>query len=99
MALKLKKGDIVAVKSFALEDKDFVKVRLLKRGTKVHGWGADGWDGELIDLDDVVKLIKHGVPYEKGVIPKVWVFDFHIVKKIRKTSKSKSCKPKRKKLK
>jgi hypothetical protein len=100
MALKLKKGDIVAVKSFALSHKDLVKVKLLKRVDNLNNPNsATGWDAQLIDSDDVEKLIKGGVPYKKDEKPKVWVFDFHIVRKIRKTTKTKSCKPKRKKLK
>jgi hypothetical protein len=99
MPTKLKKGDIVWAESFALSDRDLVKVKLLKRGETVHGWGADGWEGMLIDSDDVIKLIKGGVPYKKEEKPKVWLFDFHIVKKARQTKSPKSCKPKRKKLK
>ena len=99
MPPKLKKGDVVLAKSFALSNKNLVKVKLLKRGEKVHGWGADGWDGVLIDPGDVAKLIQHGVPYKKGNLPEVWVFDFNIVKKIKQTTKTKNCKSKRRKLK
>ena len=99
MPPKLKKGDVVWAKSFALNDKDLVRVKLLKRGEKVLGWGAEGWDGLLIDPEDVAKLIKGGVPYKKGEKPKVWLFDFHIVRKARKTKSPKNCKPKRRKLK
>ena len=53
----------------------------------------------LLDPEDVAKLIKGGVPYKKGEKPKVWLFDFHIVKKERQTKRSKNCKPRRKKLK
>ena len=99
MPPKLKKGDIVLAKSFALNSEDLVKVKLTKRGEKVHGWGADGWEGLLIDPEDVAKLVKAGVPYKKGEKPKVWLFDFHIVRKARKTKPPKNCKPTRKKLK
>jgi len=99
MPPKLKKGDIVWAKSFALGDKDLVRVKLLNRGERVHGWGADGWEGLLLDPEDVAKLIKGGVPYKKGEKPKVWLFDFHIVKKERQTKRSKNCKPRRKKIK
>ena len=99
MPPKLKKGDIVWAKSFALGDKDLVRVKLFSRGERVHGWGADGWEGTLIDPEDVAKLIKGGVPYKKGENPKVWLFDFHIVRKARKTKAPKNCKPRRKKIK
>jgi len=79
-----KPGDIVAVKSFALGEKDLIKVRLKKRIEKPDDfWGANGWDAQIIYKKDVDKLIKSGVPYKKGDKPVVWVFDYHIIKKIK----------------
>ena len=84
MKIKLKTGDVVTVKSFALRSDDLVKVRLIKRIEKPKDfWGADGWEAQMIYKKDVDKLIKNGVPYEKGTKPVVWIFDYQIVKKIK----------------
>ena len=73
-------NDRVLVKSFA---KSKVKVKLINRYSPKKGeLGVDGWDAIIYDPEDVRKLIKEGVPYEKNEKPKVWVFDFHIIKKI-----------------
>lgn len=75
------KNDIVLVKSFAGPD---VKVRLVQRFVpKKNEWGASGWDAVLVYKSDVLKLIKKGVPYKKDTKPKVWVFDWEIIKKIK----------------
>jgi hypothetical protein len=73
-------NDRVLVKSFA---KSNVKVKLINRYSPKKGeLGVDGWDAIIYDLRDVKKLIKDGVPYGKNEKPKVWVFDFQIIKKI-----------------
>tara|TARA_R100000234_G_scaffold32180_3_gene18953 strand:+ start:14602 stop:14844 length:243 start_codon:yes stop_codon:yes gene_type:complete len=80
--MKNKPGDIISVRSFALADSEYVRVKLIKRVLKPKDfWGADGWDAQVIHKKDVDKLIKHGVPYKRGDKPFVWVFDFQIVKK------------------
>ena len=99
MSLNLKEGNLVLVRSFALDDKDLVKVRLVKRVVAKNGWGADGWEAVLYDSHDVLKLIKKGIPYKKDEKPEVWVVDWHIVKKIRANKNTKNYKSKRRRLK
>ncbi len=78
--MKYKINDKVLVKSFA---KSNVKVKLINRYSPKKGeLGVDGWDAIIYDLKDVRNLIKDGVPYRKNEKPKVWVFDFQIIKKI-----------------
>jgi len=75
------KNDIVLVKSFAGPR---VKVRLLQRFVpKKNEWGAPGWEAILIHKKCVERLIKSGVPYKKEEKPKVWVFDWEIIKKVK----------------
>ena len=76
-----RKGDRVLVKSFAGPD---VYVRLLKRyiaKDSEHKLGVDGWNAQITNQKEVEKLRKRGVPYKKGEKPKVWVFDWQIIKK------------------
>ena len=81
----MKPGDIVLVKSFAGPE---VRVKLLKRICKPKdGWGADGWDAQLIYANEIEQLRKSGIPYEKNVKPTVWVFDFQIISKIKRRKK------------
>ena len=42
--------------------------------------GVDGWEAQIICSKEVNKLRKSGVPYRKGEKPKVWVFDYHIIR-------------------
>tara|TARA_R100000008_G_scaffold372_2_gene346 strand:- start:35542 stop:35784 length:243 start_codon:yes stop_codon:yes gene_type:complete len=80
--MKYKVGDIVLVSSFAGPS---VHVRLKERIVKPkNGWGADGWDAQMIYKKDVDKLRRKGVPYKKGEKPIVFVFDWHIIKKAKK---------------
>ena len=79
-----KVGDIVLVESFAGPK---VRVRLKERLLKPKDfWGADGWNAQVIYKKDVDILRQKGVPYKKGAKPKVFVFDWHIIKKIRRHS-------------
>ena len=83
MKLKKKytKNDRVLVKSFAGPN---VCVRLLKRyiaKQSQHKLGVDGWEAQITNQKEVEKLRKKGVPYKRGEKPKVWVFDFEIIKK------------------
>ncbi len=75
------KNDRVLVKSFAGPN---VCVRLLKRyiaKQSQHKLGVDGWEAQITNQKEVDKLRKKGVPYKKGEKPKVWVFDWEIIKK------------------
>ena len=71
-------GDVVESSSFCGVN---VKVKLTERCGHV-----DAFFGNLVDKDDIVKMIKHGVPYNiKLDAPEdisVIVFDFQIVKKV-----------------
>ena len=78
--MSYEKNDIVLVKSFAGPD---VKVKLLRRVIpKKNEWGANGWDAILTNKKCVEKLIKSGVPYKRDEKPTVWVFDWHIIRKV-----------------
>ena len=75
------KNDKVLVKSFAGPN---VWVRLTKRyivNETEHKLGVDGWEAQITQQKEVEKLRKRGVPYKKGEKPKVWVFDWEIIKK------------------
>ena len=75
------KNDKVLVKSFAGPN---VWVRLTKRyivNETEHKLGVDGWEEQITQQKEVEKLRKRGVPYKKGEKPKVWVFDWQIIKK------------------
>ena len=75
------KNDRVLVKSFAGPN---VCVRLLKRyiaKQSQHKLGVDGWEAQITNQKEVEKLRKKGVPYKRGEKPKVWVFDWQIIKK------------------
>ena len=75
---KYKAGNIVLVKSFAGPK---VRARLIERVLKPKDfWGADGWNAQIIYKKDVDILRQNGVPYKKGAKPKVFVFDWHIIK-------------------
>ena len=78
---KYTKNDRVLVKSFAGPN---VCVRLLKKyiaKQSQHKLGVDGWEAQITNQKEVEKLRKRGVPYKKGEKPKVWVFDWEIIKK------------------
>ena len=75
------KNDRVLVKSFAGSN---VCVILKKRYVAAQSelkLGVDGWEAQITNQREVEKLRKHGVPYKKGEKPKVWVFDWEIIKK------------------
>ena len=75
------KNDKVLVRSFAGPN---VCVRLLKRyiaKQSQHKLGVDGWEAQITNQKEVEKLRKKGVPYKRGEKPKVWVFDWEIIKK------------------
>ena len=73
------KNDIVLVKSFVSHE---IHVRLKKRILKPKkGWGADGWDAQIIYEKDINILRKSGIPYKKNEKPIVFVFDWQLIKK------------------
>jgi hypothetical protein len=75
------KGDKVLVKSFAGPN---VRVTLKNRYIAAESelkLGVDGWNAQITLQREVEKLRKSGVPYKKGEKPKVWVFDWQIIKK------------------
>jgi hypothetical protein len=75
----LKPGNKILVKSFAGPD---VYVILKKRyivSESKHKLGVDGWEAQIKDDKEVERLRKAGVPYEKGGLPSVWVFDWQII--------------------
>ena len=75
------KNDRVLVKSFAGPS---VCLTLKKRYIAAQSelkLGVDGWEAQITDQREVEKLRKKGVPYKKGENPKVWVFDWEIIKK------------------
>lgn len=75
------KNDRVLVKSFAGPN---ICVTLKKRYIAKQSelkLGVDGWEAQITHQKEVEKLRKKGVPYKRGEKPKVWVFDFDIIKK------------------
>ena len=73
------KNDRVLVKSFAGPN---VCVVLRNRYiASKHKLGVDGWEAQITNQKEVEKLRKKGVPYKRGEKPKIWVFDFEIVRK------------------
>ena len=75
------KNDRVLVKSFAGPN---VCLTLKKRYIAAQSelkLGVDGWEAQITNQREIEKLRKHGVPYKKGEKPKVWVFDWEIIKK------------------
>ena len=77
--MKYKVGDMVLVESHAGPQ---VQTKLKKRILKPkNGWGADGWDAQIIYEKDVNILRKSGVPYKKDEKPIVFEFDWQIIKK------------------
>ena len=75
------KNDKVLVKSFAGPDVwVLLKKRYIARKSE-NKLGVDGWEAQIVNQKEVEKLRKRGVPYKKGEKPKVWVFDWQIIKK------------------
>ena len=75
------KNDKVLVKSFTGKN---VCVTLRKRYIALQSelkLGVDGWDAQITLKKEVDKLRKHGVPYEKGSKPMVFVADWQIIKR------------------
>ena len=74
-------NDRVLVKSFAGPDVCVVLKRRYLVSKSKHKLGVDGWEAQITNQKEVEKLRKRGVPYKKGEKPKVWVFDWQIIKK------------------
>lgn len=78
-SMNYKVSDIVLVKSYAGPK---VWVRLKERVLKPKDfWGASGWDANIIYKKDIDQLIKSGVPYERGKQPRVFVYDWQLIKR------------------
>jgi len=75
------KNDKVLVKSFAGPNVCVVLQKRYIADKSKSKLGVDGWEALIITQRDIDKLRKHGVPYKKGTKPKVWVFDWEIIKK------------------
>lgn len=76
-----RKNDRVLVRSFAGPNVWVVlKSRYIAAKSELK-LGVDGWDAQIVSQKEVEKLRKRGVPYKKGEKPKVWVFDWQIIKK------------------
>jgi len=76
-----RKGDKVLVNSFAGPNVCVTLKRRYIAEKTDHKLGVDGWEAMIIHQKEVDKLRKCGVPYKKGEKPKVWVFDWQIIKK------------------
>ena len=74
-------NDRVLVKSFAGPKVCVVLRRRYIVSKSEHKLGVDGWEAQITNQKEVDKLRKRGVPYKKGEKPKVWVFDWEIIKK------------------
>ena len=74
-------NDRVLVKSFAGPKVCVVLRRRYIVSKSEHKLGVDGWEAQIINQKEVEKLRKRGVPYKKGEKPKVWVFDWEIIKR------------------
>lgn len=79
--IRYRKGDKVIVRSFAGPDVWVVLGERYIAKNTTHKLGVDGWCAQIISQKEVEKLRKRGVPYRKGEKPKVWVFDWQIIKK------------------
>ena len=78
---KYTKNDRVLVKSFAGPDVCVVlRKRYIAKQSKSK-LGVDGWEAQITNQKEVERLRKRGVPYKKEEKPKVWVFDWQIIKK------------------
>ena len=78
---KYTKNDRVLVKSFAGPDVCVILKKRYIASRSQSKLGADGWDAQIINQKEINKLRKKGVPYKKAEKPKVWVFDWQIIKK------------------
>ena len=74
-------NDRVLVKSFAGPKVCVVLRRRYIVSKSEHKLGVDGWEAQITNQKEVDKFRKRGVPYKKGEKPKVWVFDWEIIKK------------------
>lgn len=76
-------GDRVLVKSFAGPDVCVVLKKRYIASESALKIGVDGWYAQIIFKKDVEKLRRCGVPYKIEEKPEVWVFDWHIIKKMK----------------
>ena len=78
---KYTKNDRVLVSSFAGPDVCVVLKKRYIAAQSASKLGVDGWEAQITNQKEVDKLRKRGVPYRKGEKPKVWVFDWQIIRK------------------
>ncbi len=79
--IRYRKNDRVLVKSFAGPNVCVVLKNRYLVSKSESKLGVDGWEAQITNQKEVEKLRKKGVPYKKGEKPKVWVFDWEIIKK------------------
>ena len=79
--MRYRKNDRVLVKSFAGPNVCVVLKNRYLVSKSESKLGVDGWEAQITNQKEVEKLRKKGVPYKKGEKPKVWVFDWEIIKK------------------
>ena len=75
------KNDRVLVKSFAGPNTCVILLRRYIATKSKNKLGVDGWEAQIVNQKEVEKLRKNGVPYKKTEKPKVWVFDWQIIRK------------------
>ena len=75
------KNDRVLVKSFAGPDVWVVLKKRYIASQSESQLGVDGWNALIINQKEVNKLRLKGVPYKKTEKPKVWVYDWQIIRK------------------
>jgi len=78
---KYTKNDRVLVKSFAGPNTCVILLRRYMTAKSKDKLGVDGWEAQIVNQKEIDKLRKKGVPYKKEDKPKVWVFDWQIIKK------------------
>ena len=77
---KIKAGQVYLVKTFAGVD---VKIKVTRK--ELNPWTKeDDWFGVLIDEEDARALQKASVPYSKINVDESYIFEWQIVKLIRK---------------
>jgi len=83
---KIKVGQVYLVKTFAGVE---VKIKVTRK--EYNSWTKqDDWFGVLIDEDDALALQKASVPYSKINTDESFIFEWQIVKLVRKPYQKKS---------
>jgi len=83
---KIKAGQVYLVRTFAGVD---VKIKVTRK--ELNPWTKeDDWFGVLIDEADAIALQKASVPYSKINVDESYIFEWQIVKLIRRPHQKKS---------